>query len=251
MLIVSKEHDYYDTSHDGFIDKSIVYQRKPVQTKDFLKERLDYYRTGTKGKKINIEFPYVGGNLRALKFTENKDLFIVGFCGKLYVGLHHTKYDNMKCEDIIDRYIYDMDEMISCLGLKPDKKTKWSSKWLFGGGYTQFVDFYNKYNEKEYFQFFLDWKVPIFYIGSDRKVVIDFDGGGRKIILNPTLKEVEFFKVFDAKSAFLAIQTFISNILTNPEKEPEIPNKVKIESHGFDFKHSFRKDPTKPWKRKK
>ena len=99
---------------------------------------------------------------------------------------------------------------------------------------------------------FLEYKVPILYIGSDRRVVIDFAGGGNHIILNPILKNIEFYKVgIDAKTAFMSIQTYISNILTNPEKEPVIPNKVKIESHGYDFKTSFRKDPTKPWKKRK
>ena len=94
--------------------------------------------------------------------------------------------------------------------------------------------------------------LPPSRIKTKRRVVIDFAGGGNHIILNPILKNIEFYKVgIDAKTAFMSIQTYISNILTNPEKEPVIPNKVKIESHGYDFKTSFRKDPTKPWKKRK
>ena len=164
MLIVSKEHDYYDTAHDGFIDKTIVYQRTPVQTKDFLKERFDYFRTGTKGKKVDIEFPHVGGHLRATNYSEHKDLFIVGFCGKFYIGLHHT-VDTIPDSKNIDRYIYDFDEIVSCLELKPEKKpTKYTSKWSWNWGYTGFFDFYRKYNGVEY-QCSWSTKYPSFTLG--------------------------------------------------------------------------------------
>jgi len=252
MLIVSKYHDYYDTAHNGFIDKSIVYQRTPVQTNDFLKERFDYFRTGIKGKKLDIEFPYVGGTLSTREYTDHKELFMVGFCGRFYIGLHYTKYDLRKCETTIDRYIYDYDEIIECLELKPDKKvSKPTRKWhYFGDYYNKFVDFYKKYQGVERFEMFIEHKCPIIYIGSDRRVVLDANGD-RKVILNPILKDIEFFKIFDSKTAFDSVSTFISNVLTNPEKEPVMSDKVLIESHGFDYKFSFRKDPTKPWKHKK
>lgn len=255
MLIVSKGHDYYDTAHDGFIDKTIVYQRTPVQVNDSLKERLSVFTTGIKGNTIDIEIPYVDSHLRVHDYYENKDLFMVGFCGKFYIGLHHVVNFYYKEDSNIDRYIYDKDEIISCLELKPDKKPNKPSrswKWYWGNGYTNFIDFWNKYNGVEHPELFLMYRVPIIYIGTDRRVVIDPNGNKRKIVLNPILKDIEFYKTgIDAKTAFMAVQTYISNILTNPEKEPEIPNKVKIESHGFDYKTSFRKDPTKPWKKRK
>lgn len=242
MLIVSKEHDYYDTAHDGFIDKTIVYQRTPVQVNAHLKNPYDYFGRNSRGKKINIQFPSVGYCSDRL---EHKDLFIVGFCGKFYIGLHHHKSSS---EVSFDRYIYNFDEIISCLGLKPEKKSK--SSWSWNQGYTGFVDFWNKYNGVEYPELFLEYKVPIFYIGKDRKILTE-NYDNNNFVLNPTLKYIEFYKVIDSKTAFIAIQTYISNILTNPEKDSFISNKDKIESHGFDYKTSFRKDPTKPWKKRK
>lgn len=246
MLIVSKYHDYYDTAHNGFIDKSIVYQRTPVQSENYLKGRYDYMKKSIKGKNVDIVIPFVGSKVSCKEWIENKDLFMVGFCGKFYIGLHHTKYDKIKCHDVIDEYIYDYDGMIKCLELKPDKSSKPTRKWYyFGNGYNKFVDFYNKYQGVERLDMFLEYRSPIIYIGTDKRIVLEPSGkyeSETKIILNPILKEIEFFKVIDSRTAFDGIATFISNILTNPEKEVVMSDKVKIESHGFDYKLSFRKD---------
>jgi hypothetical protein len=62
------------------------------------------------------------------------------------------------------------------------------------------------------------------------------------VVLNPVLKDIEFFKIKIPPDTFREIVTFISNVLTNPEKEsPPLPNKLKIISKGFDYKTSFRK----------
>ena len=245
MLIISKEHDYYDTAHDGFIDKTIVYQRTPVQTDGYFQSRFGTL-TGTK---IDIDIPY-GNSIRTKEYTEDKEIFMVGFCGKFYLGVHHIKKTFVMGDVLIDRYIYDFDEMIKCLELKPEKRSKFSRKYhWFGNYYNNFVDFYNKYNGVERFDLFLKYKSPILYIGSDRKIILDPDKDNKKLVLNPILKDIEFFKVFDSKTAFDSISTFISNVLTNPEKEAIIPNRVKIESKGFDYKTSFRKESSKPWKK--
>lgn len=237
MLIISKYHDYYDTAHNGFIDKSIVYQRTPVQSENYLMGRSDYMKKTIKGKKVNIVIPYVGGKVTSKEWIENKDLFMVGFCGKFYIGLHHTKYDKIKCLYVIDKYIYNYDEMIKCLELKPENKRKWY------GNYNRFVDFYNKYQGVEMLDMFLEYRCPIIYIGTDKRVVLEPGSYlETKIVLNPILKGIEFFKVIDSRTTFDRIATFISNILTNPEKEVVMSDKVKIESHGFDYKLSFRKD---------
>lgn len=243
MLIVAKNHDYYDTAHDGYVDKSIVYQRVPKQITDYLKERYSKMSTVKNDKRIDINFPYVGGETKTRKFIENKNLFLVGFCGKFYVGLHYTKYEYIGNQTTIDRYIYKLDEIIECLGLKPDKKIT-TRGYYFGNYYNSLVDFYNKYNGVERFELFLEYKTPIIYIGNDRKVLLDPDcSGDRRIVLNPILKDIEFFKTgIDAKTAFDSISIFISNILTNVEKEVIVSDKVKIESHGFDYKISFRKE---------
>jgi hypothetical protein len=261
MLIVSKYHDYYDTAHNGFIDKSIVFQRNQSETTDYLKDRFGYFKD-IKGKKIDIEFPFVGGTSSIKgEWEDTKQLFAVGFCGKFYIGLYHFREEFSHVtgynEIVNDDYIYSLDEMIKCLELKPEKKSKpYSNKYyFFSNYYNQLIDFYNKYNDVERPELFLKYRAPIIYIGNDPKIL---DGGNRKqykkIILNPILNAIEFYKVFDSKSAFDSISMFISNVLTNPEKEPlPIPNKNLIESKGFDYKTSFRKDPAKQrtWRKRR
>jgi hypothetical protein len=64
-----------------------------------------------------------------------------------------------------------------------------------------------------------------------------------KFIINPLLKEYEFFKVFDTFQAFQEIQMFLGGVLGRGEKEiVQVADKYKIAQHGFD-KWSFRKMP--------
>lgn len=63
-----------------------------------------------------------------------------------------------------------------------------------------------------------------------------------QIILNPVLKEIEFYKKIDSFTAFQELSMFISGIMGG--KSPcmiEISNDDKIAKHGFD-KYSFRKE---------
>jgi hypothetical protein len=88
----------------------------------------------------------------------------------------------------------------------------------------------------------LDWteyhrtyNTPVFMIKLDNNTC--------KVTIDPCLKEIEFHKVKDPFTAFQDIQSFISGVLGNIEKEIiTVGNDVKIHKAGFD-KWSFRKPP--------
>ena len=62
------------------------------------------------------------------------------------------------------------------------------------------------------------------------------------LTLNPRLSSLCFQKVKDPYSTYLELERYLSN-KANPMKPiPEMPDTVKIQSHGFDEK-SFRKAP--------
>jgi hypothetical protein len=62
-------------------------------------------------------------------------------------------------------------------------------------------------------------------------------------LVNPSLKDVEFYKVLDSFTAYQEIDMFISGTLPQSTAMPiEIADKDKIPQHGFD-KWSFRKTP--------
>lgn len=85
-------------------------------------------------------------------------------------------------------------------------------------------------------EFCLKYKCPVIRLNPD-------SDEGRKIQLNPCLKDIRFFKRLDINQAFQQINQFFGTYLTRPEKEPRpISDKDKAKNHGFD-KWSFRKEP--------
>ena len=95
------------------------------------------------------------------------------------------------------------------------------------------IDVFRKYNTPA-FVYDCDWSEDN-YGGNYR----------HNFTINPKLKDLQFYKVFDAFTAFQELQMFISGVLGTGEKELiEIEDKYKIGQHGFD-KWSFRKEPTK------
>lgn len=67
-----------------------------------------------------------------------------------------------------------------------------------------------------------------------------------KVILNPNLSELGFYKFMEPFSAFKELESFISNQLAprDVRLDQPVPDKINAESHGFD-KYSFRKESDK------
>jgi hypothetical protein len=101
-------------------------------------------------------------------------------------------------------------------------------------------------------QIFQRFKTPAFIIRQKNYVDENINTNESMVIdVNPNLGEWGFSQVVDPYQAWQDISAFITNDLVD-DKWKEIlkmPDKVLIESHGFDMKYGFRKEPTK--KRKK
>jgi hypothetical protein len=69
--------------------------------------------------------------------------------------------------------------------------------------------------------------------------------GSHQLVVNPALKDFQFYKVYGPVEAYQELDMFWGGVLA-PESSPmiEVPDKYKIAGHGFD-QHSFRKAPTK------
>jgi len=238
MYIISKKKDYYDGVVGTMgVDKEIVYERKTIEItneNDLPKEfkRPDDIRPQLKGRNhlLNLEF------YRPHKKNKYKEAipFIVGFCGKLYVGF--------KLEYEINKEFYTDTKTDIVYNIKKIKKYIKNEHWgrvLMGD-----INYIQNYDAMHVFR---EYNTPAF--------IFDFDYTGEEynkptFIVKPLLKEHEFYKVFDSFRAFQEIQMFISGVLGNNEKDMvEISDIDKIQQHGYDKKWSFRKEPTK--KRKK
>lgn len=63
---------------------------------------------------------------------------------------------------------------------------------------------------------------------------------GPKVIHNPFLKEIEFYRAMDPFTIFQEIQLAVSRMAFKEKPLVEVSDKCKIEGHGFDYKYSFR-----------
>jgi len=229
MYIISKNKDYYDGVVGSVgMDKTIVYERHPneidnrdLMPKEFQGNRLD------NNPFLNISYLDVD-NKKSKKYHLCES-FIVGFCGKLYLGwkfyynvedkFNYPSY-NTKCD-----IIYDFE-----IAKKYLKEEYWSHKLIDDVNYILNYDPINIFRE---------YNSPIF--------IYDTINNRRDslFIVNSLLKKYEFYKVVDAFTAFTEIQMFISGVLGTGENDIiVIDDKYKIKKHGFD-KWSFRKEPQK------
>ena len=240
MYIIAKKKDYYDgVAGSTGIDKTIVYDRQiiEVEEKDIPELFRKKYRwIDDKGHPF-----YMLGNTHIKKEFHEKyphtTYFIVGFCGKLYIGWKlysvdkiTTEYDNVTTE-----ITYDLDYI----------KEIHEPKGWFGNVLQDNIDYIRNYNA-----------IDIFRKLNTLCFIYDHDFGrthietkyyrwsnNPKFFINPLLKEYEFYKMFDTFQAFQEISMFMSGVLGSREKEiVEVADKYKIAQHGFD-KWSFRKEP--------
>lgn len=170
--------------------------------------------------------------------------FVIGFCGKIYYGLHHeaTKEGERKNDTLyedVDFSVYSYED------LKSYKKTTYDSK--------EEVKKYNEYFEVvEDNSIFIEKNTPIFIASNEfaYRSWICYHTMSRSKTVNtrqypildftPTLEMYDFHKVFTKELAYMNIESYINGVLAAEHKQiPEMENEVKITSHGFD-KKSFR-----------
>ena len=236
MYIISKFNDYYDGVMNTYgVDKSIVYNRrtKILNQEDipdeFVKESI-WEISGKRKKPNNIVFNRL---LESRLYTDindkciNAKIFIIGFCGKLYVG--------WKCNYIVDEdyrfsnkvntdIIYGYDNIIPFLKMN-----------YYFNRLGDDITYILKYDAIDIFR---KINAPIFVYDNDEFTV------------NPKLNDYAFYRIFDTYSTYQELSMFYGGVLTNIEKNIiEIEDKYKIEQYGFD-KWSFRKESKRKLKKK-
>ena len=233
MYIISKFKDYYDGVVGTMgIDKTLVYERKTIEIKDN-KKMLKEFRGFRNWNNIHKNhFLNIGYADTKSKKYENNNFFIVGFCGKLYLG---WKFE-YKVKEWNNRKIIEVIKTDIIYGYENAKKYLKTNFWR--SNLNDDVEYVMKYDPINMFR---ELNAPIFIYDSDRRSPRKSD----IMIINPILKEWEFYKVMDSFAAFQEISMFIGGVLGIDEKEIiEIEDKYRIAKHGFD-KWSFRREPSK------
>lgn len=243
MYIISKQKDYYDGVVGSVgIDKTIVYEREFVEIEDY-KDFPDEFRINQPWKRDRENHFLNVGRYNVVKESPYQvaDSFIIGFCGKLYLGWKF-RWEEQElqeyggyCPVMKTKIIYGFEN-----AKEHFKETSWH------GNLVDDVNYVLNYDPIELFR---KYNTPVFIYDDyyDRIRIIEHWSrrGSSRFLINPVLKDYEFYKVFDPYTTFQEIQMFISGVLGTGEKEIiEVEDKYKIAQHGFN-KWSFRKEPTK------
>lgn len=215
MLIVSKFHDYYDVGMKTGIDKTVVYERNTTSIEGTFPPPYKYKHTGW-------------------------SCCVLAFCGKFYPFVYHVQ------ENKIDRIIWTLDEALASLPLNKYRywdeyslETKEGITKFFGKTYPEMEEEFHKH------------KTPIFGFKPVLGRVYSWMKNQKYdvLVLNPCLKDIEFYKVKGPIEAYQEISMFVSGVIGTPAKPMvEVSDKVKAASRGHDGKYSFKKPPGKKTK---
>jgi len=241
MLIIShNKKDYYDGVVGTMgIDKTIVYNRETIEFENRDIPSVFKGKDNFGGIRYR-ETPFHELSYHSIKkeckhICDEHAHFIIGFCGKLYIGWKLYYVNDVNTYAISTEITYNNEFMKSIL-----QEKSWHNNL------NDSINYILSYNALPIFR---ELKVPVFvYDGDFGRIYLDknnysvYNKFNPKFIINPLLKDYEFYKVFDTFQAFQEVSMFMGGVLGAGEKEiVEVADKYKIGQHGFD-KFSFRKD---------
>lgn len=233
MRIVSSFRDYYDCMQAYGQDQTTLYVRETKKVK---------LRSNCSRQPFTIDNTIVASN-------------IIGFCGKVYKCLCLSPYYKNESfflyntEDV-DKYIreHGSDKLNErYFGKSGSGRSR--SYWRYWGDITRVAT--EKYFEKQgqaepYFEkFFIEYRCPVWVIRD----IYSRWNSEETLVINDRLNQYNFFRVFDAPSAFQEITMYFGSVLAAPEKPiPDVSDEDMAEIKGFN-KWSFRKPPSGKKKR--
>lgn len=225
-------------------------------------QSLVYQRHKKTEKLLSFPFFNIGNNSSNSIFDIRSHT--IGFCGKIYpvIELNRNKiygkekYYNKKESKV--KYCYTLEDVDAFV------KEYYSEEYIekfFNAKKNVFRDIFWKDSRENFASFFNRAKerkqqveekskkhfenmCPVFtayydQILDSKRNVIQYG----QITYHDSLKQLEFFRVFDPFQAFQEINMWLANQAVPMKPIPEMPNDVKIEAAGFDKKISFRKRP--------
>jgi len=233
MRIISDFHDYYDVGMQNGIDPQLPYRRFRQE------ERISYIH--------KLGDIYYSSLFDDYCIEQNRILFF-GFAGKVYPALEHVN-DSEEAT-----YIFELDKIVPksfddavCQKLHFDDAVRRmlrcgrtnsrqrAEKDCLAQIKKELKEMFALKDDKRLLGLFDEFKTAIFVWWLE----------SRMVIVNERLNQYGFQKVLPPMQAFQELEMYVGACLTKPTiEEPPIPDKVKVEIHGFD-KHSFRKDKSK------
>lgn len=227
MRIISPFNDYYDCVQSQGQDLDLTYIREPK-------------RDNFKGRAFPFPICVSATRFRSAIVVVER---IIGFCGKIYPALRLQDFGIGGGAATICYKLDDVDAFVRAHCKKREwveyfKKQKWHSRTKRQA----FECFFEECEvaQDQFGDIFRDNRAPIF--------VAKFSGSlweKHAITYNASLRELEFYRVFDPFTAFQEIAMYLGGVLGKPTKPiPEADDRDLADAKGFD-NWSFRKPPTK------
>lgn len=239
MKIVSKFHDYYDSCLSHGHDESVVYLR---ETKTFyyqnkenppIIQELESWFSKARSHSDSTHFSWPNRRIfdwfifKETRYTV--DYVTLVFSGRAYNAIKVLEENTRNIPTSTNTFLWTESDAIEYFSSRgQDLRSK---------GYR--FDRHTKEDRiKQYYKCLqpnLDWMI-------EKKVTcVLFD---KNIVVNPVLRDIQFYRVFDAYTCYQELDMWISGTLAYPQNMMvEIEDKYRIEQHGFDMKYGFRKRP--------
>ena len=235
MRIISKFHDYYDTALGYGADPNVLYLRN--------EEEIDI-KVPDKPWNRYWDWRFLRGEVEHV---------IIGFCGKLYPAFVMTyvpddapspeftvttiAYTPLEYETYVKTRVPKQNRVWAFERYNsPKDKKRVMDRFFAGTDYGHLLDV------------FRDKRVPafVYFLKSGK-----FTPHLTNCVLNPCLKDLEFYRIFDSFRAFQEISMYISGVLGVGEpKTVEISNDDMRDKKGFDDKSFKQTSPGKKRKRR-
>jgi len=230
MRIISDFHDYYDAVQAAGQDQTLIYFRKPEE------EKVSDYSLPV------IEWSLWASDSKRIQVQEH----IIGFCGKVYPAILLTQVTSKKsalCYNLleVDSFIESNCRKKEVQEYRAKTKRPWRYSWQSHLRREVYESYFAKCAAKKdaFAEMFVEKRCPV-WIGavlerSWRRCI-------GKITYNGSLKELEFFRLFDTFTAFQEIAMFLGGLAVPLKQIPKVPDKIMVGIKGFD-EWSFRKPP--------
>jgi hypothetical protein len=263
MRVISKFHDYYDKVQMHGQDPNLVY----VRNKKVIYPEKRLFCKEAKGPEALYRPLYLYERRRGINQEKTVNLFIIGFCGRLYPTLSFDQYSWNRCFQgpflyniaEVDKYVenhWDEVRQEKYRGERPQYERRYYPALFTRKEMAKWFEEYTVADDT----LFIEYECPVFYYQLkysryDNKLKKKVRPGD-ELVLHPCLKQMEFFKVFDAQLAFQELSMYLSGVLglTSQKGKPiyqgqkmddTVSDQDMIEAKGFDKKWSFRKEPKK------
>lgn len=239
MKIVSKFHDYYDSCLAHGQDNAVVYLRAP-KTFSFndknnppIIQELESWVSKLSTRHSDFPFslsrnkPFDWFVFNKLRYTVNYITLI--FSGRAYPAIEVLE-ESSRYPFTTKTYLWNVDDAIEYF-VSRGQDLKSTSRFARQNREDLIRQYYKCIQPN------LDWMI------ENKVTCVLFN---KEITVNPSLRDIQFYRVFDAYTCYQELSMWLEGTLSYPQNMMvEIEDKYRIEQHGFDTKYGFRTRPAK------